>query len=230
MEHEEIVIKILDQLGWYYDDIARKKHGAFKGWTKGELISLIILYGDGPSISRVFGCGQQAFNRTVKEHLIPIFGPLNGGGESWKNTLLNFIQVRYCRQCKVYKEYDHYHKDRSAAYKINYICKECRVSINKYYYKEVPTTKLSHIASYSKNKDKIRERLLRAKAHLKLATPIWSETDLISKFYSSRPDGFDVDHIVPLRGRQVCGLHVISNLRYLDSSLNRQKSNKFSIS
>ena len=38
-----------------------------------------------------------------------------------------------------------------------------------------------------------------------------------------------VDHIIPLQGRKVSGLHVFSNLRVIPSSDNVKKSNKFDI-
>lgn len=57
-------------------------------------------------------------------------------------------------------------------------------------------------------------------------TPFWADLDAIASFYDGRPDGYEVDHIIPLRGKTVSGLHVLSNLQYLPVRVNRRKSNK----
>lgn len=39
--------------------------------------------------------------------------------------------------------------------------------------------------------------------------------------------GFEVDHIIPLNGKEVSGLHVLGNIQVLPISINRSKSNKY---
>ena len=64
------------------------------------------------------------------------------------------------------------------------------------------------------------------------AIPNWiteEELKLISEFYANCPEGYEVDHIVPLQGKNVRGFHCLINLQYLTISENRKKSNKLVI-
>jgi hypothetical protein len=51
--------------------------------------------------------------------------------------------------------------------------------------------------------------------------------DGIREFYENRPVGFEVDHVIPLQGKTVSGLHVIWNLQYLSAFQNKSKGNKY---
>jgi len=68
------------------------------------------------------------------------------------------------------------------------------------------------------------------------ATPAWADLEKIQQIYTlckqiSEATGVlhHVDHIVPLQGKQVCGLHVESNLRIISATENISKSNNFLI-
>lgn len=60
-----------------------------------------------------------------------------------------------------------------------------------------------------------------------LRTPAWAELDAIKAFYEACPEGMVVDHIDPLRGKLVSGLHVLANLQYLTPEANLRKGNSF---
>lgn len=61
---------------------------------------------------------------------------------------------------------------------------------------------------------------------IKERTPLWADLELIKQFYINCPDGHHVDHIVPLRGKTVCGFHSQHNLQYLTAAENQRKFNR----
>lgn len=57
--------------------------------------------------------------------------------------------------------------------------------------------------------------------------PAWADLDAIAQVYAiAAQQGLSVDHIYPLRGALVSGLHVENNLQLLTKSENSKKGNK----
>ena len=79
-----------------------------------------------------------------------------------------------------------------------------------------------------------RANLKRACAHIRAYTlrkqramPIWANREAIQRFYEMRPEGMQVDHVIPLHGKLVSGLHVETNLQYLPGVENNRKGNRY---
>jgi len=119
---------------------------------------------------------------------------------------------------------------------------EGKVAYNKAYYEATKSDRLEDNRKrardwYHKNRGraitKIREREMKQK----LATPKWLSEEhkrQINDIYEHAKDCsmvsgdvYEVDHIVPLNGENISGLHVPWNLQVLPMDINRAKSNKY---
>jgi 5-methylcytosine-specific restriction endonuclease McrA len=60
-------------------------------------------------------------------------------------------------------------------------------------------------------------------AKRKNQTPDNVDIKALQQFYLNCPNGYEVDHIIPISKG---GLHTLENLQYLTISENRRKSNK----
>lgn len=86
---------------------------------------------------------------------------------------------------------------------------------------------------YRNNKPQYRERDAMRRAMELRATPKWADRKAIRKFYELAAKltwetgvQHEVDHIIPLGGKRVSGLHVHTNLQVLAMRANRSKFNR----
>lgn len=86
---------------------------------------------------------------------------------------------------------------------------------------------------YKTNKSAVLARSHKRRAAEIQATPMWYEHEEIMNLYQECRDisvstgiQHHVDHIIPLRGSNVCGLHCLANLQILTASDNLSKGNK----
>lgn len=108
------------------------------------------------------------------------------------------------------------------------MCKRCRNSSR--YVADSRCVKCATLKNklwqFQNKKQRCFNQKMREAKKLK-ATPLWADLEAIKIIYLNCPDNYTVDHIVPLQGKNVCGLHVEYNLQYLTSIENSKKSNKF---
>lgn len=86
------------------------------------------------------------------------------------------------------------------------------------------------------NNDKQLAYNAKRRAQIKQALPAWADVDKINQIYTQSVElststgiSHHVDHIVPLCGELVCGLHVHENLQVLVRGDNLSKGNKFTV-
>jgi 5-methylcytosine-specific restriction endonuclease McrA len=81
---------------------------------------------------------------------------------------------------------------------------------------------------YERHYAKIVQRVRLRDVALKMRTPTWANREAIDAIYAeAQRMNMTVDHIVPLRGKTVSGLHVEHNLQLLSREENARKSNRF---
>lgn len=83
---------------------------------------------------------------------------------------------------------------------------------------------------YAAHPEKYRARWAKYAAGKIQATPAWANSEEINWLYAlASALHMDVDHIVPLRNKLVCGLHCEFNLQLLTAAQNRSKGNRFAV-
>jgi hypothetical protein len=97
-------------------------------------------------------------------------------------------------------------------------------------YKERNKAHLAKLAAEYRrqNKGRVNAHTAARKCRQMKATPPWADLEAIASLYAEgAASGMDVDHVIPLKGKLVSGLHVETNLRLLPPTENNKKYNKF---
>lgn len=127
-------------------------------------------------------------------------------GVHLRRWIPKLLGLRVCCQCEEIEPEEKFGKDSSVPDGISARCKSCCY---------MAVTDYNKANSAKRHAAKLNR------------TPKWADQKVISEIYQNCPPGHDVDHIIPLQGRNVSGLHVPANLQYLTIVENRSKGNKF---
>ena len=155
------------------------------------------------------------------------------------------MPTKTCSKCKEEKDLSEFYKKKEASDGVKSACKVCTNKKEKEYReinrdkirkkdKEYRETNKGKIKEYNKNYIKNNPELNRAKAAKRKAaklqrTPSWSDLEAIKEIYTQCPEGYHVDHIIPLQGALVSGLHIPENLQCIPAKENLSKNNKFKV-
>ena len=146
---------------------------------------------------------------------------------------------KVCTKCNISYDLVDFHKrsSRNKGKGLSSWCRFCLNKNNKKYRQENKKTLAAKRKIYDKqylknNKHLRNARNTKRRAYKLNATPNWAELDKIKIVYekvkwleSLTGLRYHVDHIVPLKGENVCGLHVWANLQILEFGINCSKGN-----
>lgn len=161
-----------------------------------------------------------------------------------------------CKECTKSKAKEHHHKNRdhqnrvSRQWRLNNLEHVSRQKKGYYqrnaeaileqkrdYYRRNTEAIKKKVAKHAKNnRDAYNARAAKYRATKLRATPPWADLDKIKEVYTEAQRltkllgiEMQVDHIVPLKGKLVSGLHVHDNLQILTYVENGRKTNKFEV-
>jgi hypothetical protein len=161
--------------------------------------------------------------------------------KGWNYNSGDWNLTKCCSVCKQEKELDSFYMQKDGKYGVASRCKPCLLLANKKYVKPDKTAlytetwrnkgnnrELARVARREWQKNNLAYDAYRAaiyRATKKSSTPSWADLTKIKQIYLACPPEYHVDHIIPLRGKLVCGLHVEYNLQYLTVKDNLRKRN-----
>ena len=157
--------------------------------------------------------------------------------------------MKHCPKCDTEKEVSEFNKRSASKDGLRWWCRSCDhsatnkwLSANRNVHLERQKQwalknkeqKASKAKAWAKNnRHKENARTAKRKASKIAATPAWSDLSAVEDFYSAAlafrmytGQEYHVDHIVPLQGKTVCGLHVPANLQILVASENLSKQHR----
>jgi hypothetical protein len=141
--------------------------------------------------------------------------------------------TKVCTICEVEKSVDEYSNYTKGKYGVKADCKTCNAAACRQYYKANKEAIAEQRSVYQKaNLHIYSSNTAKRRASKKNATPAWADLEAIKGMYqlaavfNRTGMNLQVDHIVPLQGKMVCGLHCEANLQLMPASDNISKGNR----
>ena len=189
--------------------------------TEEELFNLVEEHETFAALGNALGIHRATVSKAIKAAY-----PSYRGKAKLSVGLLECAGKRKCCSCKDIFDLSEFHKCATTPSGHGTMCKPCARSLaNSNYDYEISAVRTK---MWNEENRGLRNAYTRNREAAKLKrTPAWADFDKIKEIYKNCPKGHHVDHVIPLQGEKVSGLHVETNLQYLTAEENLKKGNKF---
>lgn len=195
--------------------------------TNTALLTAVLETSSTTAAASTLGIPYTALEHILHRKLKPSF-PDKSKSQSWNIYLLGLFSLKKCSTCKNIFDFSAFSKDVGKSLGLCSECRICNADKSKRYRQEHPEACKETIKThYNSNKQYYLYKNVLRKEKVKTATPKWADLSKLKEVYLNCPEGMHVDHVIPLQGHNVCGLHVHTNLQYLTPYDNLSKSNNF---
>ena len=217
----DVLNKILDEIGLGFDDTWSKR----SKFTYALVLQEMALYPSTKECAKALGITEHALEHIINRNIKILF-PDKPYKVKWNNYLLSFSKYKWCNSCTEILPITEFVTDSNNWDKLSYRCKQCKQLDREIFTENNPEYNKT---SYQEHRDEYITRAIQYNTKRALATPPWANLSKIKEIYNTCPEGYHVDHIIPLQGDIVCGLHVETNLQHLPALENLRKSNKWEL-
>ncbi len=155
------------------------------------------------------------------------------------------VSEKICFTCKETKSANEYNKSCEYVDGLHRNCKTCEIaykskwheanheemreSDRRYREENRPKVRSAQKTYRLANKERYAAYAAKRRAAKLQRLPKWADLKAIQEFYENCPPGLTVDHIIPLQGEFITGLHIESNLKYLTIEENSKKNNRIDL-
>lgn len=219
MEIDDVVIKVLSATGFSPTDMASDKRTRI---TVFSLFKALILFKTREAAASSLGITKSKLEYILQTRISSLIPKAKQA--QWHVHLLSLVGLRRCFDCEEIKELSEFINSAAKFDGVTGLCKSCASLRSKQFKEDNPEYSREYRQAHPAQH---REYCATYKASKIGATPPWADLNKIKEIYNNCPEGMHVDHIVPLRGKNVCGFHVENNLQYLTPEENTRKSNRF---
>lgn len=216
MTKNDILLKLLDFLNLPADYNAAKNR-RLKVIRLDQIIELILEEKTTEEASSILGISRHSLSSILKD----LF-PTKASKQTWLAYMLLSVNMKLCSACKEIKSLEDFSPDKSKGW--HSMCKPClyeygsnRYFNNKEQHKEWNTNWRAN------NPDKAKAIAAKRRATKNNAVMEDADLEVIKIIYLQCPEGYHVDHIMPLSKG---GLHHQNNLCYLKAADNLHKKDK----